>query len=253
MMHYKTNFLTSVICRIDLLEASELGGPNRPALSAAVADMYPRYSAKPNAQVSLIVGPQGPQMTQGVAGFSFEHRRGEKSMPLLVIGSNLISLEYGQGDYDHFPPFKGEIDGIISALIKNHPKAVVSRVGLRYINEIRFDAGNALDWKGLIDPNLEVSAKAGIPTGMKLAKSMHQLQVFNDDLTMLIHYGLPNPDFPGELVRRHFVLDIDAFKTGPFSVPEAPQCVATLNAACEAAFESYIAGDLRDKMGVINA
>lgn len=251
--HYKSNYLTNVVCRFDLLNAPELGGTTRPALSEAVAKLFPRFSAKPSAQLSVVVGPQGPQMTQGVAGFSYEHRRGDRVMPVVVVGAGLLSIEYGPNDYDHFVPFKEEVEQILAALAKHHPQAAIARIGLRYVNEIRLDQGGALDWGGLVNPALIASVKAGVLPDWKLTKSMHQLHTTNDDVSLLIHYGLPNPDYPGDLVRRHFVIDIDAFKSGPVPLGEAAACVSTLNAACEETFESFIDQDLRAKMGVLDA
>src|SRR5262249_8170703 len=126
------------------------------------------------------------------------------------------------------------------------------RIALRYINEVTFAQGAALDWATYFKPALITSVTAGLPQGMRVAKSMHQFQVFNDDATVLVHYGLNNPDFPNELVRRQFVLDIDAFKTGPIALAEILGCVNALNAVCEATFEGCIDQGLRQQMGVIN-
>lgn len=251
-MHYQKNFLTNVIWRVDLTGAPELGGPTRPALSEDLGKLFPRWIPKPTAQVSLVVGPQGSTINQEMLGINYEHSKGDKPLPVAVVGKEFVSLEYGEGNYDHFPPFLAEVEQIVASLQKHHPKAQASRIGLRYVNEIKFDQGSALDWVGLIDPELITAVSAAFPAGMKMARSMHQLQAMNYDVSILVNYGLPNLDFPGELVRRHFVIDIDAFRTGVIPLGEIVECVNALNKACETMFESCIGDGLRQHLGVIN-
>jgi uncharacterized protein (TIGR04255 family) len=128
----------------------------------------------------------------------------------------------------------------------------VTRIGLRYVNEINLKTGQALEWDGMIADELVASAKAAVPDDMAIIRSMHQLQMQQGETSLLLHYGLANPDFPAPVARRQFVLDIDCWQQGTIDVRDIVLKLETLNASCEATFERSIRDDLRKLMGVIH-
>lgn len=251
-MRYRSNFLTHVIVRADFDPVAELGGHVRPTLSQRIGDLFPVVETKPTSEVRLVVGPGGPQMTNETVGAVFEHRRGDAPLPLVALARDNLSIEYGAA-YADFGQLRGELAQILNWLAELHGAATsIKRLGMRYINEIVFPTGHALDWDGLINPSLIDSVKAGVLENMRIKRSTRSFEVLNDDFAMHIHYGLFNPDYPSPLVRRHFVLDIDAYSERRMAVPEALSCFDALNSACDESFESSIARGLRDHMGAVN-
>ena len=251
-MRYERNYLSQVILRIDFASLPALKTSARPALSNRIEALFPKLSLKPMAQISFNLGPGGAAMNQESLGMSYEHRRGDGATPVVTLTHDSLTFECSK-EYSHFAQFRADADRIVGDFADLHPDAIVNRIGLRYINEIGIPEGNALQWDGLINAALVASTLAAIPVGMRVARSLHQLQTFTDDsTTVLMHYGLANPDYPNEVVRRQFVIDIDASRTGPFGVGQVVQSAQALNAHCESIFESSIADGLRNLMGVID-
>lgn len=150
-------------------------------------------------------------------------------------------------------PFYAEIETIFGAFNQLYQTPIVNRIGLRYINEITLPDGNPLDWDTLINEKLIASVKACFDDhDMAMVRSLHQVQILENDATMLFHYGLYNPDYPAVLTRRQFILDIDSFKIGTIPGNEVLSTFKQLNEICEKMFEESIEDGLRQRMEVIN-
>jgi uncharacterized protein (TIGR04255 family) len=251
-MHYRRNFLSKVVCRLDFGEVPALKGQAKPEFSTRIEQTFPIATGKPTAVVSLMVGPKGSGIQQELSGMIWEHKKKSDGTQVLNLAPTFLSLEYGTNDYDHFPPFRAELQLAFTELQALYQVAQVTRIGLRYINEIALQQGQALDWHGLLNPNLITSVKAGLPENLDLLRSLHQIHAQRDGMSLMFHYGAFNPDYPNPLVRRHFVLDIDASRSEPTLVGEVMQHIDRLNQYCETQFEASIENGLREKLEIIN-
>lgn len=250
-MHYQKNFLTKIVLRLDFGEILALRGEAKPEFSDRIQTLYPIAIGKPTSTLSVTVGPKGSGIQQEITGMLWEHRKAENGTKVVSLSPTLLSVEYGQNDYDHFPPFRAEVEHVFGALQSLYQVTQVNRIGLRYINEISLQQGNALDWDNLIKPGLITSVKACLPDSMTMVRSFHQLQAQRDNLTTIFNYGLYNPDYPNPLARRQFVLDYDCFRADTLAT-EVMQTLDSLNDICEAMFEASIEEGLRSQMGVID-
>jgi|GEM_PF-4971064 len=251
-MHYQTNFLTNVVFRLDFETVPDLQRPERPALSRAIEAWFPFLTVTPGSQISINVGPQGTEFRQGKAAPVYEHRRVEGGNPKVTLAPDFLAIEYEAGFVSYRDAMRTEIAQVSGALGNAYPGMRINRVGLRYINQITRPDGLATDWANLIEPSLVAAVAAGLPAGMRIARSMRQSHVFDDVATLVLTHGWVNPDFPGELVRRHFVIDIDAFRQSPLDVVEIVPTTDAFNNRCEALFEASIAPGLREIMGVVD-
>ena len=251
-MHYQRTFLTKVILRFDFAEIPALRGDMRPDFSGRIEDIYPVVASQPIASVTMTLGPENSSVQQQNVGRLWQHRKTTEGTKLVSLAPTFLSVEYGTNDYDHFPTFRGEIERVFAEFNNIYHIAEMSRVGLRYINEISFPQGNALDWNNLLRPDLIASAKCGLLDGMQMVRSVHQLQTTAEGHTILLHYGFFNPDYPNPLVRRHFVLDYDAFRSEATPSADVLARVNQMNELCERMFEWSIEQGLREQMGIIN-
>ncbi len=251
-MHYRLNFLTNVVFRLDFESIPDLQRPERPALSTAIGEWFPRLAVAPGSQISINVGPQGTEFRQGKAAPIYEHRRVEGGNPKVTLAPEFLAIEYESGFVSYRDVMRTEIVQISGALGKAFPGARINRIGLRYVNQIALPDGLATNWDNLVEPSLVAAVAAGLPAGMRIARSMRQSQVFDEAATLVLTHGWVNPDFPGELVRRHFVLDIDAFRQSSVDVQEIVTTTDAFNERCEALFEASIQPGLREIMGVLD-
>ena len=253
-MHYQKNYLSNVVLRLDFEPVQALRQitkvDTKPEFSARFADIYPFVVGQPTANLSVVIGPTGSGINQQITGVQWNHRTEENGTRAIALASDFLSVEYGKKDYDHFPPFRTEVETALKALKELYNVTHFTRIGLRYINEISIPEGNALDWQGLISAPLIAAVMAGKDTDASVVRSMHQLHERRDDCDMIFNYGLHNPDYPNSLVRRAFILDYDCSKSG-VEAEQALQTISGLNKFCEGMFENSIDGELRNKLGVI--
>jgi len=254
-VHYQNNYLTNVILRLDFepiqILRESIKVEAKPEFSARLAAVYPLVAGQPTATLTVNVGPTGSGINQQITGIQWHHRKVENGTKVIVLGPDFLAVEYGKNDYDHFPPFRQEVATALEALQVLYTVPRFNRIGLRYVNDITIPEGNALDWDGIIVPDLITAVLAGKESEASVVRSMHQLQARQGERDSVITYGLHNPDFPNTLARRSFVLDYDCSQSG-VEAAQALQVIDGLNKCCETMFEHSIQSDLRDKMVVLN-
>ena len=238
--HYRQNYLTQVIIRVDYDALPALQSQEPTELSNRVKARFPIVTGTPVAKIVVNFSPAGSGVQQQLVGKQWEHRKEAGGTKALFFTPDHLSLEYGRGDYDHFPPFRAEFDEAFNALVQLYPDVRITRIGLRYINQIRLEQGNPLDWETYLAAGLVTSVKAGISNGATLVKSMHQLHVRRDNLNLLFHYGISNPEYPAAVSRREFVLDLDCHKMEVVPPNEVTTTITALNEMCESTFEASI-------------
>jgi uncharacterized protein (TIGR04255 family) len=168
----------------------------------------------------------------------------------VTLAPDFLAIEYGADSYQHFDELR-EQAGFALDSFRNHFGAVqFNRIGLRYVNEITLTEGAPLDWDGLINPNLVTSVKAGLVNGLRMTRSVHQLIAIKDDISVILNYGINNPDFPNPVARRQFILDQDCYVSGLVESGEADQRIRDVNVLAEEVFEHSIEDGLRQKMEV---
>lgn len=246
--HYKKNYLTRVILRANIEPIPALQTQERLEFSDRVKEHFPVVAGIPVGNLVVNVAPTGSGVQQEITGMQWEHRKVQGGTSILFLTPDHLSLEYGQKDFDHFPPFRKEFEAAFNVFVQLYPDARVTRLGLRYVNQVRLEQGNPLDWEGLVEPSLIAAVKAGLPHNASLARSMHQIVAKKDNLNVQLHYGIFNPEFPAPLARRDFVIDIDCYRDELIPSNEVLSTVIALNEMCEARFEACISDGLRALM-----
>jgi len=253
-MHYRKNYLSKVIFKIDFgsfikkTQNDDLASK----FSSGINEIYPTVRSKSITQITMKVSPSGSGMEQGVIGKVWEHNDKDQNK-VLILSPDFLLLEYRNGVYSHFPEFKNDMFSIYEKFQSVFDIPTFSRIGLRYVNEIRIPEGNPLNWEGLIKDFLVKSTLAGLSSEMKLTRSMHQFMAkHDDDISILFQYGIFNPEYPNPVSRREFILDIDCSVSATIEKGEIIDRLVELNAVAEKTFENSIDDKLRKLMEVIN-
>lgn len=128
----------------------------------------------------------------------------------------------------------------------------LTRVGLRYVNQVKPGNGDPLDWGDLIAPAL-VDATIGIAGDQtrRISKSFHELRLTHEDYRMTVRFGLHNEDFPNPVAQREFILDFDCSSAGLTEAVDVPEVLRRFHRAAEVEFERSIGEGLRRDMGII--
>lgn len=246
---YKKNFITKVILRVDFEKLSEEQIRNQPSFSQLVTGTFPHMSTQPMVEMEIDVG-EDTSVKRTDAGNQWTYKKKIDGTVQLVLGHSFLAVEYGPADYQSYPSFYADFEIVHKALLEVFNIKQCSRIGLRYINEIRLP-GRALDWEGIIAQRLLDAVLAGALTESRLIRSMHQYIQLKDQDQGMLNYGIFNPDFPAPAVQRHFILDIDCSRRGVIDCIDFSDCVHKLNDMCTVIFEASIEEKLREEMGVL--
>jgi len=249
-MNYNKNFITKVIFRIDFNVIPNLQSERQPEFSEKIKARYPNFESKQTAQIIFTASGSTTGIQQELKGWTWEHRN-ENKKRVVSLTSESLTIEYGDEEFTVFNDFATDVTEIYSIFHSLYKPSEVSRIGLRYIDEIVIPEGNPLEWKNLISDDLACAATAGLGNDMKLLRSMHQLQARRNDIAILFSYGIHNPDYPNPIARKHFILDTDCYIAEPTKADEVIRKFRELNDVAEYMFESSIKDGLREVMGVL--
>ncbi len=144
----------------------------------------------------------------------------------IVLSQDFLSLE--TRNYVHFDDFLERLEEALEALGQHIQPTVGTRIGLRYINEIRATDLNELSWFDVIRQDLlgPIVVPELVRNTTQVVVIQQLLLRYPDDLGINIHYGL----LPGGTTVRqrskeesptdaYYLLDFDVFRE--FSLPQA--------------------------------
>lgn len=181
-------------------------------LQDVLAGDYP--NARPEQQFSLAVNVGGVQQNQsGQTLWRFSTLDDTWSV---VVGQDAVTIEARA--YENIDRFSNRIRDVFGAIETHLRPTHQLRLGLRYINEFRYEDGETMGtWKELL--NEELLGLSG-RLGESVDHSFHEVRARTGDGVLVIHHGL----LRGSLVnmagaptknRPYYLLDLDYFDEAP--------------------------------------
>jgi uncharacterized protein (TIGR04255 family) len=251
-----------VACEVQFPVSPELATDDAlRALHAAFFDWLP--VAQPEVETTLVFGPaagqQQPLTTAKILRFVSRDRR-----LCVVVSSSRLSVETTL--YPGWDAFRPTVERALSALAGIDARIPgLTRVGLRYIDEIRVPDREPVEggWTRYLDARL--SGAADITLGGRPAADMQAALQFDlgGGQAAVVRYGARRGQAVGNtpLLRRgshgpddpYFLFDIDSFWQPPSNLPEfsVEAALATadlLHEPVRTLFEASITDDLREIM-----
>jgi uncharacterized protein (TIGR04255 family) len=248
--HYQRTFLKQVILRLDFNRIAVLQTDVETPFTQDMRQRYPDVTSNPTTGFSVTMTPSGPTVSQQPTGWMRVHKTPDTARSV-TLAPDFVAIEYGQDAYHHFDELRDQVTFILASFRNRFGQLQFTRIGLRYVNEITFAEGGALDWAGLINPNLVTSVNAGMLDQLRMARSVHHLVAQRDDISVILNYGISNPDYPNPVARRVFVIDLDCYISGVVESAEAEQRISDINHLAEEMFEHSIEDGLRNIMGIV--
>lgn len=251
MTVYQSNFLKEVVIRVDYDTVAALASEAVPDTVEELKNHYPSVRGISERNVTFEFSESRSSIAQGDQGVRWELRDKEDGDRCLNLSKSFAALSVNNRTYTDFPSFLQAFESVHGALLRNHEIDGFTRVGLRYINEFTIESGSPLDWQGYLADGLAAAASVGRLSKSDLVRSMHQVQSRVGEHTVVVNYGIVNPDFPNPVARKHYILDIDVFRTGevPQFWNELESELRTMNDLTVEVFESSIESELRKLMG----
>jgi uncharacterized protein (TIGR04255 family) len=243
---YKSHFIKSVVFRIDFpIPIPSLEALEKPIeFQRAVLGTFPIMEETKVVKGEVQFTPQGVN-TKQKDKFLFNFKNPEKTCTL-GLTSEFLFIEHTK--YDGYENFIRLVELATNSLFRLWPTTPINRLGLRYQNEINIpNPQNRLDWSQFISPRL-LSAQGLFGGTDKLTRYIVHSEVKTDDYFGRIVTGIPNPDYPGTIQQRQFVIDIDIYLSEAIDQQEIKPKLDLFHDAIIGYFETAIEQPLRDHM-----
>lgn len=216
--HLESHRLAQVLCQIRFSPVLRIRQDDSViAFQEAIRGTYPRYAKQQG--MALLVTPEGVQQQAAAAS---QHRFDDSDgVFTAILSPDFVALETNQ--YTDVDDFVGRVVALAEAVSEHYAPGEIQRVGLRFINELRFAAPDArAEMREAITPTL-LGAVGSDELVDTVAGGQQILELAGDDGRMLVRHGLhpqggttvdqlilQNQARP-ELAQPFYLLDIDAY------------------------------------------
>lgn len=241
---YKSHFLDQVIIRMDFpapLNGLAKSLPHN--IKTTAISLFPMPEPRKFIAKELQISKQSTkeEVKEGTEWTFHSNDRGKT----LTITYDNLNIAYKK--FESFSVLKNDFINILETIFVEYPGLQSSRLGLRYINEIKLPENNVFDWHEYLDDNLLTMIKVPKETN-NIARAFNDLVLNYEGIILRFRYGMFNPDFPALIRKKIFILDYDAYYQGPQDLEEIKRSVDTFHEKIEAFFESSIKDKLRELM-----
>ncbi len=244
---YKTNFLTNVVFKVDFPKILELNEQNPPAkLQEKIREKFPDLKEIKKQYIKFdtkLTGENVEVKQEKTISWKFSNKEKTKNV---FVDSEFIYLEYNK--YTKFQEFLEDIKFIISIFFEIYPVKISKRIGLRYVNQIKLPEGDPLDWNGLINESLFDVTNRFIDEKDNLRRSMHSLEIKENEHNLRFQFGSFNSEYPNTIARKEFVLDYDCYTVEETDITDVSIKAKEFHEIISKWFEKSILDGLRDKM-----
>jgi len=242
---YKTNPITKVILKIQFPQILSLS-PEKPPdkFQNVIMDKFPYVKERRGEDFSFKLTPTAPVISRKPK-LAWEFQSKDQTKQIFV---NEKSITFELSKYTHFDDFFKMVQNIFEEFTKIYNIGVF-KIGLRYINEIEVDEGDRLDWEGYIQSSLTHVTGVFLDPSDQIARSMHTLELNEEDYTFRFVFGMFNSEYPNPITKKEFVLDYDCITKEDLERNEVYPTIERFHKIIYKWFEKSIDQKLRDKWG----
>lgn len=143
------------------------------------------------------------------------------------------------------------IEELCTKFVEHHKISQVSRVGLRYINQIEINGVKRLnEWQNYILNDLLIAPKVFVNKNRVPTRILNQLELKSETFNTVYKYGIWNDKYPSPITSSAYIIDIDCFTRLPVDLEESGlvDIAMQLNKEAENIFELSITPKLRKEM-----
>lgn len=236
------NFLKNVILRVDFLGEIKLSQMAVDSFRRMISDDFPKL--EPRERISM-------QMTMDPTQRLTEEKRIKVYYFNNATTNNSITLEpdavtFDIRTYNNYAEFRILVQKVIQNLETENPSTTVSRIGLRYVNQIILNEGNPLEWTGFIKDTL-ISSIGFVERKNELSRLIGVIELNKSDYLIKFQYGWFNSEYPNPIAKKEFLLDYDCYSKNETDLSSVLNQVDIYHTAIKGLFSYSILDDL-DRM-----
>ena len=154
-------------------------------------------------------------------------------------------------EYSHFEDFLKIINRVTKSLFELFPSIVSTRLGIRYINQIKIEEKHPFEWNNLLNKSL-LDSMNFISDKEDMSRHITLIELNKENYMLRFQYGIANSLYPSPIIRKEFVLDYDCFTFESLESPEEiTRKVKEFNTVIADMFEESIEDGLREIMETV--
>jgi uncharacterized protein (TIGR04255 family) len=242
---YRKPFLNRAVLKIDFAVPNEgVAKGLLPAVAKAALKYFP--ISEPRKQIAEQLQISGTGFKKSRSESTLWTYHGNEREKTLEITPTHFAVNRTR--YSTYEEFKEEFFEPLTAFLDSYPDTVISRFGIRYINEIKFKAeASPTDWHGYLNPKL-LGLFDFAPDHSVLSRVFNIMEMNYGDLRLKFQFGMNNADFPATIREKSFILDLDAFRAGLLDRADVVANVDRAHEKIQELFELSITEKVRDEM-----
>jgi len=242
---YKKNYLSKVIARIDFLSPIKKIESELPAsISKIVKSYYPIAEPKKVVIEEKKITKDGIESTRISESKEWHFHSKEREKTLVIIPTSIFVNFLA---YTSYEKLKEEFLEVTNKFFELFKETQVSRLGLRYINEIALDEKNPLDWETYLNKDI-ICLINFVKEKEALSRVFSTIEMNYGDFNLRFQFGLFNFDFPAPIKKKSYILDFDAHYKGLQDYNEVIQSLDKYHDKIQDLFELSITDKLREKL-----
>lgn len=240
IIKYKNNYLSNVVVSLDFSPVTRFFETVPNDIIEKLSQDYIFHQGQMLSEVKVNI-MTGAKIQTAIPVWEFQSK---DNILLIQLTQNFLKFNFTK--YKNFEDLLNNVQKV-TKLLQNDIK-LITRLGLRYINQIDLDENNPTDWTDYINDALTSSIDKWCSASKnKIARAMSQIMINEDDYTLNFNYGIYNPIFPNTVLQKQYILDFDCFgKNVEFT--ELDTLLYKFNLAITNSFEKSIKDNLRNKM-----
>lgn len=258
MKQYANNTITNAILRIDF--ANPITSVNESLASSVRTRCLAHFEIPETNEVHTqeiqVNNEPGKQQAVFNNTKTVEWKfRGKSDRKILTISQSYLHIDFQE--YKNFDDFKGQFLAAFQAFKEAYGEVQVSRMGLRYIDQIHPEERKTSEvswlqyWSKYIDDNLLGGFSFANCDG-SLAQHMNSCIMNYGDHFLTFQYGMFNPDYPAIAKKPIFVLDTDVYAVGLLSYEDIVANLDVFHDKASDWFERAITDDMRAILGDVD-
>ncbi|MCK5177405.1 MAG: TIGR04255 family protein, partial [Candidatus Aenigmarchaeota archaeon] len=165
-----------------------------------------------------------------------------------IVGFELDNIYIEFKKYNHSDDFFKITKLVMDSLFDIFPSIISTRLGLRYINQIKLDGKNPYDWNNLINKKL-LDSMDFISNKKNMSRYITLIELNEEDYNLKFQYGIANSLYPSSIIKKEFILDYDCSTYESLEkTSEVLDKAKEFNEVITDMFEKSIGAGLRKKM-----
>ena len=231
------NRLVNDLMRIDYFEPVSINVSEVKSVARDDLPVYQTQQVVENSINSHVDFSGKPQITQNSVQFDAQVYSNREQTTKITVTPKYILLE--ELAYNSFNKTSAILSKIFNIIRKNSPELNISRIGVRYINNVDLTTVDRDEWSKYLKTDL-ISSVLSMVENSSLVRTQNMVELRFEDYIVRSVSGFINSNYPANLRQYLATLDYDAFIDGSVSPEEVEIYLAKFHTTIKELFRASL-------------